>query len=242
MSRNRLILTPQRVLTDGLVAWHDLFIDPVPDPTPQSFPDLSGNGNTLYLGSNPAAADTNDPTVLGPGLGFVDDDYALTGSLAASITENGPWTLVVAFKSAYDADGYVAGIGRADNAARCAGLYMDSSTGIQARWNPGAGNVLSSNITIADETSYVFALVANTTITAIRLDNLASATAAAVTYSGGTPRLGLGALPNSVLSNPLNDGTIYESLLYNRVLSAAELAHNYRAIKSKWAARNVVIL
>ena len=206
--------------------------------TLQSFTDLSGNGYTLTRGSNASAADTNDPTVLGPGCSFVDDDYMLTGNLAG-VTPSGPWTAIVALKSEHDGASYPWSLSSASDATEYACLTYSSATTLNSQWYGGATKA-GGNITVVDNTAYLFSLVANSTLTLTRLDN-GAVSIADPTTPVDPPRVCVGALGRSTVSGHFNDGTIYESLLYNRILSLAEQKRIHRAIKAKWAARGVTI-
>lgn len=207
--------------------------------TLQAIPDLSGNGNTLVRGSNADAADTNDPTVLGPGLGFVDDDYAKTGVISG-VTVGGPLTVIVAGKHEYDSDGQWASLG--NSTANWACFYSETATSLKtsSRANGASPATTSAaGLTIVDSINYVLALTSqpNGVLTLTRLDNMASVSGAENAPLTVDPIFTLGSVAAGNYN--LNDGTLYESLLYNRVLTAAELQRIRRYIKSKWAARGV---
>ena len=61
MTRNRLVLPPSRVITDGLVAWHDLYF---PVVNPWSNAAVSGTGSLV---------DSN--VVAHPVTGLVDGNF-----------------------------------------------------------------------------------------------------------------------------------------------------------------------
>lgn len=206
--------------------------------TLQSTPDLSGHGYALTRGSNATDADTNDPTVLGPGLGFVTDDYAVTGNLSG-VSMAGPWTAIVVLKQSGVTADRVAWCISADG-NNWAGLRQAGEAVIGGAIKGAGTQSTSGNVASSTTANIVWALsCAGGLLRLQRLDTGVSVTAGPQTPVG-TAHLTVGSLP--VLLAHVDAMTAYEDLFYNRALSNAEIARIYRAIKAKWAGRGVTIL
>ena len=207
--------------------------------------DLSGNGNRLSRGSNASAADTNDPTVLGPGLRFVTDDYALTPTLTGGLTLAGPLTAVLVGKFTATTDSHYLALGQSAVATERQGIVatVGSAGSVKSYTRSTLGlYALSSSLTVGTN-PVMLALTAvssgNVTVTLLPSGS-AQSVANKQPLTGIDTRLVLGANAQTVF--PVDSATLYEDLLYNRVLTSAELQRIRRAVKAKWAARGVDIV
>lgn len=216
----------------GLVCWHDLY-----DPTESlaSVPDLSGNGYSLQRGST-AGEDSNDPTVLGPGLSFATDDYCLTGNLTG-VSMAGDWTVVLCGLFNGTKNGvWVFSAGDANERQR---IYYQGDNNLRVGSTTDGTTVAYSASLAVPDTALVVAVVCRTdALTLRRLDTMAGV-ACANNKPDGAAKLILGA---HSLAGQADAFTAYEHLFFNRALSNAELQRIYRSLKATWAARGVTIL
>ena len=210
-----------------------------------AFPDLSGHGNDLQLGST-AVADTNDPSVVvNQGLSFVTDDLAMA-STESVIDRNGPFTVVFAAKPSGTSGILVA-------------LVMPSVAGVwryhAVRYTGSAQVGLASytgSSTVSDGLSVdptghrVFAFVGGAAENRLmRCDTGASVAISRlpITNVGGL-RLEYGATWRAApaFGNAADSLTVLGGVAANRALSNAEIQRIYRSLKATWAARGVTIL
>lgn len=206
----------------------------------QTFADLSGHGYSLQRGST-AGADSNDPTVLGPGLSFVTDDYALTGNLSG-VDMAGDWTAVlVLIQTGSEVAKYPWCLGVADDLQHFAGLRQ---TGVANQLTVRMNQISASDspaITTSSVSPQCLSVRAvNGTAVLTRLDTNESAANPIARYPVGIPRIAVGNI--AYLNAALDSGTIYSHLFFSRALSNAEIQRIYRLLKATWAARGVTIL
>lgn len=214
--------------------------------TLQSIPDLSGNGNVLTRGSNASASDSNDPTVLGPGLSFLTDDYALTGNLSG-IDMDSSWTAVVCGIFPLQPTGRAAwslSDGASTNAEQTL-ISSGAANGVKLQTKDAAGYDLSSSKLTASGAAPEALVIrcSDGVMTAWYCQN-PSTTISLIsrTLTNGTPRIGIGCSARSVVTNIVETLTFHSHLFYNRALSTSEIQRAYRYLKAQWAARGVTIL
>lgn len=204
--------------------------------------DLSGNGYHLQRGST-LSADTNDPTVLGPGLSFVTDDYALTGDLSG-VDMAGDWTVVLCgLWNLYDAYGTLWSLSTATHWHRLFRV-ADGVSPLRAQSYAGAGANYTTEPTLKPSHTSPVALAlvaAGDTLTLTDLGTGRSSVGANAKPIGAC-RIGLGCVSTATISGVADAMTAYSHLFYSRALSDGEIQRIYRSLKATWAARGVTIL
>ncbi len=215
--------------------------------------DLSGNGNHLSRGLNTSGADSNDPTVLGPGLGFVTDDYASAPQTASDYT--GPLTVLAVGKSNVNTSAmYWLAKYPGSGGSNSFGLYQYASdTNLYMFVTRGNGTTTRRHYApsrkFAPGTVQCVGVVCPTgTIEGVPTLYQGGVGSVMAAFPGDTAT-GAVASDASPLSIGHNgggvnywDGTMYEVLVWRRALSAGEFQRSYRAVKAKWAARGVSIV
>jgi hypothetical protein len=203
--------------------------------------DISGNGYHLSRGSNSSAADSNDPTVLGPGLSATTDDGANTAAL--SLDKASAFTVLWIGKPSGSTGTLFSLTDSATASTKYQRVAYSESGAVKIGSAAGGAESLSDALTV-DATAYqVLALTSDgTTLTLKRMDTGTSVTVAD-TNPDGNARFALFSTAGSTLcANPCDAAIALGDLPYNRALSSAELTRAYRYLKSQWASRGIVVL
>jgi hypothetical protein len=209
--------------------------------TLQTWADLSGRGVTLQRGAT-ANAEASDPTVLGPGMSFVTDDYMLTGNLAG-VNMAGDWTAIVAglFNSS-SAGKYPWSVGSVASDADFAGIrFSEAGKAGPIIAATVGGNSLGTSITVSGTSPEI--LVAQCVGGAVTLKNIRTGENQSTASKAPAPpsvRIGVGCLAKAALS-PVDALTAYEHLFYNRVLTAGEIRRAANKVCDYWAQWGVSI-
>jgi hypothetical protein len=210
----------------------------------QTFADLSGHGYSLQRGST-AGADSNDPTVLGPGLSFITDDYCLTGDLSG-VDMAGPWTTVVVVKpSGALGDSFVWSLGTYSDDNHRQSIYQSGASEMRVN-SKKTGAIVSGGAVTKDQSAYQCFVAQVASLGAdLVLQRLDTGDFISLTNKNpvGSPvRIALGAASSALSGTLLDSGTFLAHIFYNRALSNAEIQRIYRTLKATWAARGVMIL
>jgi hypothetical protein len=232
----------QRVL--DILVWHPQVYPGItlpsyfPTTTLQTWADLSGHGYTLQRGAT-SGAEASDPTVLGPGISFVNDDYMVTGNLAEA-TMAGPWTVLLAVLPNGSANKkmWALGISSGDTQRQC--FYQGSATQLVIASKNSTSNT-SSALTKSQSAIQVFAMTcggADNPLVLRRLDTGETVTAVNKNPTG-TSRIVIGA--NSQATEVIDSMTVYEHLFYNRVLTTGEIRRVANKICDYWAQWGVAV-
>lgn len=223
--------------TSGLYIW-GAQLEPGTTPTP-----YRSTQGRLVLGSA-AEADTNDPTLLGNGIGFSgtydggNDNYLLAGNLS-NVNMAGPFSLLIAGKFDGVSGTILSLAGGATDFARVAyngqsKVRIGSKAGAAAETN-------SADLIVDGGPGLVLAFTSDSTT--LTLTNIATGVAVTLATQAvtGTPRVGAGATATTTVATIASQMTGYDVMSYNRKVSASEQQQVRRYVKSKWLSRGLFL-
>lgn len=233
------LLNGPRIVTSGLV----LNLDAADRNSYVSgstiWTDLSGNGNNGTLTNGPTFSSANGGAIVFDGV----DDAIDNINQSISIQNNTPFTVDFVFKSLSALTSHFIGNW---NVFVNPGWRVDMLSG-QIRFiiissGGSSGIVVVTNNTYNNNNIYNVCITYNGTNNAngviIYINSLPVSTTTTLNTDSGTLinnkiTLGASQLNTTSLGNYLN-GSIYSSKLYNRALSAQEVAQNYNATKTRY--------
>ena len=203
----------------------------------QVLTDYSGNGYDLQLGST-SGADTNDPSWETEGQSFATDDYDKRVSVPAALKPDA-WTIMTLFSKTGTTNTPIAWDDNNNNP----GFYLTWAAAQTPRFQMGASNWRIATPASALNTGTWW--VVTGTCPGVGQNDIDNVTA----YQNKTA-LSLGAVTKTAgqaaklefrigASNSYLTGTIGFTLLYNRVLTEAEIFQNYAYIKAVVAGRGI---
>src|SRR5919106_151326 len=216
------------IVQDGLVAeWR------FDDGSGQVLTDYSGNGNHGTLGAN-SGSSTDDPTWTAQGLSFDGGDFvSFADNLGISGTQ--ARTVIFVADTASLNRFAVEWIGDGSNGRRW--TFRDQGSGDELRLEiSGAGYTSALAPTGAFRYMACTQPGANINTGVIYLDDIAEAITTSATINT-TGNFSISTLIGGAYGNPV----IAYGLVYNRALSAAEIAQNRQALKTILAARGVTL-
>ena len=202
--------------------------------------DLSGHGNHLSRGSNASAADTNDVTILGPGVSGLTDDYAK--SAATGINKAGPFTLIWIGKPTGTSGTLLSLTDSATANTKFQRILYSAAATLKAGSVAGGAESLSGELAVGATDYQMLALTSDgATLTLRRMDTGATVTVAD-TNPDGNACLGLGCTVGSSVANIADAFEALECIAYSRCDSLPELMRIYRLRKAIWASRGKTVL
>ena len=202
--------------------------------------DLSGNGSHLSRGSNASGADTNDVTILGPGVSGLTDDYAK--SAATGINKAGPFTLIWIGKPTGTSGTLLSLADSATANTKFQRILYSAAATLKAGSVAGGAESLSGELAVGATDYQMLALTSDgATLTLRRMDTGATVTVAD-TNPDGNACLGLGCTVGSSVANIADAFEALECIAYSRCDSLPELMRIYRLRKAIWASRGKTVL
>ncbi len=227
-----MLLTPQGIVRDGLVAWYKF-----DEGSGQVLTDYSPYGNHGVLGST-SGADTNDPTWTAQGLSFITDDY-VNVPYSASLDFSTAFYIETVIKTGASLSGYLFCKNVSLPADIQYGAYIDGPYSRIGVWLNGDERGGSADGSIAVNTPYVIGVGYDSRYICIHINKTRLGY-----YSYTDPlnsvstslRIG-GRKVNAVFLN----GLVLSQAYYNRMLSLAEIARNYEAHKKTAARRGIAL-
>jgi hypothetical protein len=216
------------IVQDGLVAeWR------FDDGSGQVLTDYSGNGNHGTLGAN-SGSSTDDPTWTAQGLSFDGGDFV---SFADNLGISGTQARTVIFVADTASLNRFAVEWIGDGGAGRRWTFRDQGSGDELRLEiSGAGYTSALAPTGALRFMACTQSGANINTGVIYLDGVAEAiTTSALINTIGNFSIG------TLIGVSYHTATVAYGLVYNRALSAAEIAQNRQALKTILAARGVTL-
>ena len=215
------------IVTDGLVLWLDAGISPSYEGTGTAWKDLSGNGNNGTLTNGPTYNNSNGGSIVFDGT----NDYVTRPSATLNLSAGVSMELV--FRST-DLNSRAQGFMQFNTGLEYIDFYCGGS-GI-LRWEtwvpvPTAGGAIYSPSILSNNTWYhaVGTFVNGSSILYINGANVASASQTPGTYSSSyTADIIIGQYAGYM------SGSVGIARIYNRALTAAEVAQNFNALKSRF--------
>ena len=232
-----------RIVTDGLVLCLDAADRNSYPGTGTTWTDLSGNGNNGTLTNSPSYSNINKGTMVLDG----SDDYIITPTNAFP-SGNVPIAIEAWFRWFGNGSSNVDVIfayGPDNNSRACPIIGVDSSNYAVLEFGNASGLVTSSS-TISSNTWYHMLTTYDTSTTKLYLNsvvqNTTNFTTANIQTSGSNGNYaGIGCFFSNfgnIVSSPRRYGTFNGNIagvkLYNRALSATEVAQNYNATKGRF--------
>lgn len=235
MNNPGIIDSNQKIVGSGLVLNIDAAQRRSYPTTGTTWFDLSGNNYSgSFTGSPlPTYTSTNGGSINFAG-GAQGISYIAESSIPDSFWNAGSWTVSAWVKlnivnSPYPDDNSIVGHG---SSAANLGLHLgERGTKVQFGF---FGNDLTGNITLSTNTFYNIVWIFNftTKLKSIYVNSVFDASGGTVGYSGTGSNTRIGSYPLG-FGLTLN-GSVYNMVLYNRVLSATEVLNNFNAIKSRF--------
>jgi len=230
--------TGANIIRNGLVLALDAASKNSYPGTGTTWTDLSGNGyNGTLLGTSiPTYNTANNGSIAFSGGAF-NASYVSAYSIPAAFWNAASWTASVWVKFNVVNTG-----GNSDNSIIGQGSVASTNTMLhlgerQARVQFGMyGNDLSGTIPLTTNTFYNIIWVYNRAsgLKQIYLNSILDTSATGTTYAGTGDNTRIGSYSITSFGALNLNGNLYNIELYNRVLSATEIAQNYNATKSRF--------
>jgi len=215
------------IVTDGLVLWLDAGISPSYAGTGTAWKDLSGNGNNGTLTNGPTYNNSNGGSIVFDGT----NDYVTRPSATLNLSAGVSMELV--FRST-DLNSRAQGCMQFNTGLEYIDFYCGESGNLRwETWVPvrTAGGAIYSPSILSNNTWYhaVGTFVNGSSILYINGANVASASQTPGTLSSSyTADIIIGQYAGYM------SGSVGIARIYNRALTAAEVAQNFNALKSRF--------
>jgi hypothetical protein len=215
------------IVTDGLVLWLDASNKPSYPGSGTTWTDLSGNNNNGTLVNGPTYSSTNGGAIVFDGVNDFVTRPSTTLNLSAGVS------MELVFRST-DLNSRAQGFMQYNNYPSYINFYCGGSGFL--RWEtwvyiPTVGGTIFTPTSLSNNTWYhaVGTFVNGSSILYINGANVASASQPTGTYSSSyTEDIIIGSYAGYM------SGSVGIARIYNRALTAAEVAQNFNALKARF--------
>lgn len=234
------VLYSPKIVTDGLVLALDAANTKSYPGSGTVWNDLSGNGNNGTLINGPTFDSGNGGSIVFDGV----DDHTLLPTNYFSFPSLNTFTISLWFKSSQTTGGTLFGQQNTANPSSATGwvpvIYLNTNGSIRVEpfWTSSINNTIVSSSGLNNNIWYNIVTTFNSGTNQLYVDGSYITQRTGLTLTSFTSTyyyiVGAGFAGGRSLGTNYFNGNISNFIFYNRALSAAEVAQNYNATKSRY--------